>query len=132
MPRDRATLAAFAIIATGLAGTIVDLNGVIGVVLFGAAAAAVLFLIARPLARIRVGFSPARVPLLVSPRRVAVIAVTAGALLGATNLFDTNDDAALGRILNDTTFLGGFALVATLALVALGTAMHWVRTALRT
>jgi hypothetical protein len=132
MPRDRATLAAFAVIATGLAGTIVDPNGVIGVVLFGAAAAAVLFLIARRLARISVGFSPARVPLLVSPRRVAVIAVAAGALLGATNLFDANGDAALGRILNDTTFLGGFALVATLALVVLGTAMRWARTALRT
>jgi hypothetical protein len=132
MPRDRATVAAFAVIATGLAGTIVDPTGVIGVVLFGAAASAVLFLIARPLAWIRVGFSPARMPLLVSPRAIAVIAVAAGALLGATNLFDANGDAALGRILNDTAFLGGFALVATLALVVLNTAMRWVRTALRT
>jgi len=47
-------------------------------------------------------------------------------------LFDANGDAALGRILNDATFLGGFALVATLALVVLGTAMRWIRTALRT
>jgi hypothetical protein len=132
MPRDGATLAAFAIIATGLAGTIVDPNGVIGVVLFGAAAAAVLFLIARPLARISVRVSPARLPLLVSPRAIAVIAVAAGALLGATNLFDANGDAAPGRVLNDTTFLGEFALLATLALVVLGTAMRWARTALRT
>jgi hypothetical protein len=132
MPRDRTTLAAFAVIATGLAGTIVDPNGVIGVVLFGAAAAAGLFLIARPLARMGVGFAPGRVTLLVSPRRVAVIAVAAGALLGATNLFDANDDAALGRILNDTTFLGGFALVAALALVVLGTATRWARMALKT
>jgi len=129
MPRDRKTLAAVAVIAVGLTGTIVDPNGVVGVVLFGAAAAALLFLIARPLAgRLRVP-SPRRVPMLVRWRTIAVVALAAGALLGATNLFDANGEAALDRILNDVTFLGGFALVAALALVALGTAGRWLRSA---
>jgi len=129
MPRDRKSLAAVAVIAVGLAGTIVDPNGVVGVVLFGAAAAVLFFLIARPVARrLRVP-SPQRVPMLVRWRTIAVVAVAAGALLGATNLFDANGEAALDRILNDVTFLGGFALVATLALVALGTAARWVRSA---
>ena len=129
MPRDRKTPAAVAVIAAGLAGTIVDPNGVVGVVLFGAAAAALLFLIARPLAhRLRVP-SPQRVPMLVRWRTIAVVALAAGALLGATNLFDANGEAALDRILNDFTFLGGFALVAALALLALGTAARWVRSA---
>lgn len=129
MPRDRKTPAAVAVIAAGLAGTIVDPNGVVGVVLFGAAAAALLFLIARPVAhRLRVP-SPQRVPMLVRWRTIAVVALAAGALLGATNLFDANGEAALDRILNDFTFLGGFALVAALALLALGTAARWVRSA---
>ena len=129
MPRDRKTPAAVAVIAVGLAGTIVDPNGVVGVVLFGAAAAALLFLIARPVAhRLRVP-SPQRVPMLVRWRTIAVVALAAGALLGATNLFDANGEAALDRILNDFTFLGGFALVAALALLALGTAARWVRSA---
>ena len=97
----------------------------VGVTLFSAAAAAVLYLIARPLARLAGEISPARVPLLVRWRTIAVIAVTAGALLGATNLFDENGSSALDRALSDLTFLGGFALIAALALVALGTAVRW-------
>ena len=50
---DRGTLAAVATIAAGLAGTIADPNGIVGLVLFSAAAAAVLYLIARPLANLR-------------------------------------------------------------------------------
>ena len=74
-------------------------------------------------------FSPRRVPLLISARTIIAIAFTAGALLGATNLFDENGDAAIGRILNDATFLGGFVLVAAIALVLLGTAARWSRSA---
>jgi hypothetical protein len=125
--RDRPTIAAVAVIAIGLAGTIIDPNGVVGVALFSAAAAAVLYLIARPAARLAGAFSPARVPLLVSWRTLAIIALASGALLGATNLFDENGAAALDRILNDLTFLGGLALIAALALVALGTAIRWLR-----
>ena len=131
MPRDRGTLAAVATIATGLAGTIVDPNGIVGVILFSAAAAAVLFLIARPIARLGLGFSPTRVPPLINWRAIAAIAVAAGALLSLTNLLDENGDAALDRILSDATFLGGLALVATLTLVTLGTAARWAHTALR-
>lgn len=132
MPRDRRTLAAIAILAAGLAGTIVDPNGVVGVVLFGAAAAALLFLLARPLAgRLHLPTpTPTRVPMLVRWRTIAVVAIAAGALLGATNLFDENGAAAVDRVLNDVTFLGGFALVASLALVALGTAARWLRSAI--
>jgi hypothetical protein len=131
-------IVAAAVIAAGLAGTVIDPNGVVGVVLFSAAAAALLYLIARPIARLvgagsrRVGsFSPRRVPLLVSPRTIIAIAFTGGALLGATNLFDANGDAALNRILNDATFLGGFMMIATIALVMLGTAVSWTRSAYR-
>ena len=129
-------IVAAAVIAIGLAGTIIDPNGVVGVVLFSAAAAALLYLIARPIARLagaasrRVGgFSPRRVPLLISARTIVAIAFTAGALLGATNLFDDNGDAAIDRILNDATFLGGFMLIAAIALVMLGTAARWTRSA---
>ena len=76
--------------------------------------------------------SPTRVPMLVRWRTVALMAVGAGALLGATNLFDENGQATAERVLNDVTFLGGFALVATLALVALGTATRWILTSFRT
>ena len=131
MPRDRGTLAAVSCIAIGLAGTITDPNGIVGLILISAAAGAVLYLIARPLARLSGSFSPAPVPVLVRWRTIAVIAVAAGALLGATNLFDENGSNALDRALNDLTFLGGFALIAALALVALGTAVRWARCALR-
>jgi hypothetical protein len=131
-PRNRGTLAALAVIAVGVAGTIVDPNGVVGVILFGAAAAAVLYLIARPVARRLRLPSPTRVPPLLRWRTLAIMAVAAGALLGATNLFDGNSDAAVGRILNDATFLGGFALLAALALVALGTAVRWALSAVTT
>jgi hypothetical protein len=60
--------------------------------------------------------------------RGTLAAAAAGALLGATNLFNQNGDA-LGRVLSDATFLGGFALEAALALVALGTAVRWARSA---
>ena len=130
---------AVAVIAAGLTGTIVDPNGVIGVILFSAAAAAVLYLIAKPAARL-IGaisrsageFSPRRVPLLVRGRTIGAIALGSGAMLGATNLFDENGDARLGRILNDATFLSGFALIAVIVLVALGTAARWTRRAYRT
>jgi hypothetical protein len=126
---SRGSAAAIGTIAVGLAGTIIDPDGVVGIVLFGAAAAAVLYLIARPLAgRLRLP-SPARVPMLVSGRTLALMAAGAGALLGATNLFDENGQAAAGRVLSDAAFLGGFALVAALVLVALGTAARWLRSA---
>jgi len=89
----------------------------------------VLYLIARPLAkRLRLA-SPTRVQSLASRRAIALMATGAGALLGATNLFDANGTAAVDRILSDATFLGGFGLVAALAVVALGTAARWARTA---
>jgi hypothetical protein len=108
------------------------------VILFSAAAAAVLYLVARPLARLvgatanRVGgFTPTRVPLLVSRRAIMAAALAAGALLGATNLFDGNSESTVDRILNDATFLGGFMLVVAIALVALGTAVRWAGNAYR-
>ena len=126
---SRASAVALGTIAVGLAGTIADPNGIVGIVLFGAAAAAVLFLLARPLVhRLRLP-TPASVPMLVRWRTLALLAAGAGALLGATNLFDENGQAAAGRVLSDATFLGGFALVAALALVALATAARWVRSA---
>lgn len=129
-------LVAGAVIATGLAGTVIDPDGVVGVTLFGAAAAALLYLIAPLAVRLVAGvrrpagrLAPRRVRLLTGPRTLIAAALGAGALLGATNLFDENGDAALERILNDASFLGGFALVAAIALVLLGTAVRWTRSA---
>jgi hypothetical protein len=131
-------LFAGSVIAVGLAGTIIDPNGVVGVTLFSAAAVAVLYLFARPVSRFLGAaarpagrFSPTRVPALLGHRKVAVLALASGALLGATNLFDENGDAALGRILNDATFLGGFMLIVAIALIALGTAARWAHNAYR-
>ena len=124
----RGTLGAVAVIATGLAGTIVDPDGIVGLVLFSAAAAAVLYLIARPVARRLRMPSPVRVPPVVR-WRTAALAAAAGALLGATNLFDGNGEAVADRVLNDVTFLGGAGLVAALALVALATGARWLRSA---
>ena len=70
-------------------------------------------------------------PLLLRPRTLVAFALGSGVLLGATNLFDANGDARIDRILNDATFLGGFALVAAIALVALGSAARWTRSAYR-
>ena len=130
------TIVATAIIAVGLAGTIIDPNGVVGVILFGAAAAALLYLVARAVARLvrtlerpSGGFAPRRVAPVLRWRTITAIALGSGALLGATNLFDSNSNEEISRILNDTTFLGGFALVAVIALVALGTAARWARSA---
>jgi hypothetical protein len=138
MTRSNRRLAAFTVIAVGLAGTIVDPDGVVGVTLFGAAAAALLFLIGPPIVKLigaagrpNGGFSPRRVPLLVRPRTLAVATLGAGALLGATNLVDSNSDAALERILNDATFLGGLMLIAAMALVLLGSTIRWTRRAYR-
>ena len=138
IPRDRGTAAAGGTIAVGLAGTIVDPNGVVGVVLFSAAAAAVLYLIVRALSGSRLRLSspgrlssPTRVPMLIRWRTAALMAIGAGALLGATNLFAENGQATADRVLNDVTFLGGFALFAALAVVALGTAARWVVTGFR-
>jgi hypothetical protein len=133
---NRRTIVATVIIAIGLAGTIIDPNGVVGVSVFGAAAAALLYLLARPVARlIRTvqpasgGFAPRRVAPLLRRRAITAIALGSGALLGATNLFDSNSNEEINRILNDATFLGGFALVAVIALVALGTVARWARSA---
>jgi len=132
------TIVPAVIIAIGLAGTIIDPDGVVGVILFGAAAAALLYLVARPVARLlrRVerparGFAPKRVAPVLRWRTIAAIALGSGALLGVTNLFDSNSTEHVSRVLNDATFLGGFALVATIALVALGTAARWARSAYR-
>jgi hypothetical protein len=116
-----------------VAGTIIDPNGVVGVTLFSAAAAAALYLFTRPVARLlrATRFSPKRVPFLVGGRTIAAAAVTSGALLGATSLVDENGDAALGRILNDAAFLGGFMLIAAIVLVTLGSGVRWARTASR-
>ena len=134
----RGRIIAGAVIAVGLAGTILDPNGVIGVVLFSAAAAALLYLIARPAARLvgAIGrsageFAPTRVPLLVRGRTIGAIALVSGALLGATNLFDENSATRIERILNDATFLGGFMLIAAIVLIALGSTARWARSAYR-
>ena len=106
-------------------------------ILFSAAAAAVLYSLRDPPpvspARRAPGrrFSPTRVPAARRPAKARRHRLTSGALLGATNLFDENGDAALGRILNDATFLGGFVLIAAIALIALGTATRWARNAYR-
>src|SRR3954451_16197910 len=93
------TIVPSAIITVGLAGTILDPNGVVGVILFGAAAAALLYLVVRFVARLvraaerpSVGFTPKRVAPVLRWRTITAIALGSGALLGATNLFDSNSN----------------------------------------
>ena len=134
---NRGRIVAGAVIAIGLAGTIIDPNGVVGVMLFGAAAAALLYLVAptrRPSGRGASGARPA------GSRRDASGCSSARerssrspwppARCSARPTSSTRTATPRSsRILNDATFLGGFVLVAAIALVILGTAVRWTRSA---
>src|SRR4051794_41171435 len=68
---NRRTILATVIFAFGLAGTIIDPDGIVGVTLFGAAAAALFYLVARSVARlVRVVERPS---VGLAPRRMAPV-----------------------------------------------------------
>jgi hypothetical protein len=121
------TYAAVALIAAGLSGAIVDNNGRIGLALFLAGAAGLLFLAGRQLlGRLAPRLHRRKVatrgtsPSFVSARTIAVAVVTMGALLSATNVFKATDDDALSRAFNYGAWYG--ALLIATSLVALGVA----------
>jgi hypothetical protein len=125
--RGVGTFTAFALIAAGLTGVIVDNNGKVGLALFVAGAGGVLFLIGRQLAR-SVGPKLHRPHLaargsissLVRGRTVAVAVVAMGVLLSATNVFKASDSDSLSRAVNYLAWYG-FLLIA-ISLVSIGVA----------
>jgi hypothetical protein len=132
------TFAAFAVIAAGLTGTIVDNNGKAGLALFVAGAAGVVFLIGRQLARSlspRVATAKAHrpqlaprgpVPSIVSRRTIAIAVVVMSVLLLATNVFKATDDDALNRALNYGAWYGFLLFAISLVGVLVITASRWL------
>ena len=105
--------AAVALIAAGLTGAIVDNNGKVGLALFLAGAAGLLFLIgrrtvraARPRLHRRQAGTRRTTPSFVGARTIAVAVVAMGALLAATNIFKSTDDDALSRAVNYGAWYG--------------------------
>lgn len=131
------TFAAFALIAAGLTGTIVDNNGKAGLALFVAGAAGVVLLIGRQLARSlgpKVATANAHrrqraprgsVPKLVSGRTIAIAVVAMCLLLSSTNVFKAIDDDALSRALNYGAWYGFLLLAISLVGVVAVTGARW-------
>lgn len=126
------TFAAFALIAAGLTGTIVDNNGKAGLALFVAGAAGILFLIGRQLVRSlapnvhRPQVTARALPRIVGGRTIAVAVVAMGVLLSATNVFKATDDDALSRVLNYGAWYGFLLIAISLVGVAVITATRWL------
>ena len=127
------TWAAVALIAAGLTGAIVDNNGKVGLALFLAGAAGLLFLVGRqlfaPLARRlrrRQGATRGTTPSFARARTIAVAVVAMGALLSATNVFKATDDDALSRTLNYGAWYGALLLATSLVAVGVASISRWV------
>jgi hypothetical protein len=126
------TYAAVALIAAGLTGAIVDNNGKVGLALFVAGAAGLLFLLARQMYR-RLGrrlHRPRHVATgaasVVRVRTIAVAVVVMGALLTVTNVFKATDDDAIRRALNYGAWYGALLVASSLVVVALASMRRWV------
>ena len=129
------TLVAFALIAAGFAGTIVDNNGTIGLALFIAGACGAVFLIGRQLAG-RLGGVEMRRPhvagrgpiaRIAGVRTIAIVVVAMGALLSATNVFKATDENALSRALNYGAWFGFLLLAVSMVGVSVAAAGRWLR-----
>jgi hypothetical protein len=129
------TLVAFALIAAGLAGTIVDNNGRMGLALFVAGACGAVFLMAHQVAR-RLGGVEMRRPhvagrgpiaTIAGVRTIAIVAVAMGALLSATNVFKATDENALSRALNYGAWYGFLLLAVAMVGVSVAAAGRWLR-----
>lgn len=86
---NRGTIVASALLAAGVTGTVVDPNGPVGITLFGVAAAAALYLIARPFRKVvrRLAAAPRPQPVprravarIVRGRTVAMVVAVMGVL----------------------------------------------------
>jgi hypothetical protein len=127
------TYAAVALIAAGLTGAIVDNNGKVGLALFLAGAAGLVFLVGRQLSgrlaprlhRRQVATRDA-VPSFMGIRAIAVAVVSMGALLAATNVFKATDDDSLSRALNYSAWYGALALATSLVAVGVARISRWV------
>ena len=128
------TLVAFALIAAGLAGTIVDNNGRIGLALFVAGAGAAVFLVGRRLARRLRGLEMRRprvagrgpIPRIGGVRTIAIVVVAMGALLSATNVFKATDEDALSRALNNGAWYGFLLLAVSMVVLSAAAAGRWL------
>ena len=132
---DVGTLIAFALIAAGLVGAIVDNNGRIGLALFVAGAGGVVFLVGRQLAR-RLGDVEMRrpqlagrgsAPRIASTRTIAIVVVAMGVLLTATNVFKATDEDALSRTLNYGAWYGFLLLAVSTVGVSVAVGGRWLR-----
>jgi hypothetical protein len=127
------TYAAVALIAAGLTGAIVDNNGTVGLALFVAGAAGLLFLLGRPLFRplarsLRQVATSDTTPSVVGRRTIVVAVVAMGALLTATNIFKATDDDAASRALNYGAWYGALLLATSLVAVGAASISRWVST----
>jgi hypothetical protein len=127
---NRGTLVASAALAAGVAGTVADPNGPVGITLFGVAAAAALFLIVSAFRKPRWRFPTAPKHLrhrtlakVVRGRTVTIVVAAMGVLF---TLWLTTD---LARPLVYATWWGFCLLAAWLTAVALLTARRSLHTA---
>lgn len=129
---NRGTIVASALLAAGVTGTVVDPNGPVGITLFGVAAAAAVYLIARPFRKAvrRLATAPRPKPIprraaarVVRGRTVAMVVAAMGALF---TLWLTTD---LARPLVYASWWGFSLLAAWLTAVTVLTAYRSLRTA---
>jgi hypothetical protein len=128
--RNRGTIIALVVFAAGVAGTVLDPNGPIGIALFGVAAAAVVYLNARPFRHAVRRLSAARPK---SMRRRTVVRVVRGrtvaaAAAAAAVLFAVWLTVDMSRTLVYATWWGFCVLAAWLIGVGLLTARRSLRT----
>jgi peptidoglycan biosynthesis protein MviN/MurJ (putative lipid II flippase) len=124
-PQKPATIAASALIVSGLTGTVVDNDGTVGRALFIAAAAAALYLFGAWLwpraRRPHRSFSP----FLRGRSVVATIAIGVAGLIGAN--FVKSTDGGVQAVLNRVFVAGFVAAAATIAVAAVLTVVNWIR-----
>jgi hypothetical protein len=129
---NRGTVAASVLLVAGVTGTVVDPNGPVGITLFGVAAVAVLYLIARPVRkvvrRLAAAPRPKRMPRravgrVVRARTVAMVVAAMGVLF---TLWLTTD---LARPLVYACWWGFSLLAAWLTAVTVLVAYRSLRTA---
>ncbi len=127
-----------ALITAGLAGTIIDNDGKVGLTLFVAGAAGLAFLIGRRLAPAlphgghRLRLPPkGPIPKVVGWRTIAVAVAAMGILLSSANVFKATDEDAVSRALNYGAWYGFLLLALSLVGVSMVVVGRWLGTPIR-